>query len=131
MHDTPATARNGPPSGSIGAFAGLALGACFLLACAQLGLAPARSFDDRLAYAYATHTAVVEVISAAAQTGQVTPLEGRQAANLADNSRQLLDAAKTLEPTNAAAAAAKLTLATAVLDQLQAYLKTRNAGRSP
>jgi hypothetical protein len=110
----------------------IALTFACLAACAQLGLTPARTFDDRLAYAYATHTAVVEVISSAAQTGQVTPLEGRQAANLAENSRQLLDAAKALESKDPAGATAKLTLASAVLNQLQTYLKTtRNAGRSP
>jgi len=96
-----------------------------LTACASLGLAPARSLDDRLAYAYAVHTAVVEVISSAAQTGQLHPIEARQAANLAENSRQLLDAAKAIEQADAKGSSAKLTLATAVLDQLQTYLKSR------
>jgi hypothetical protein len=96
-----------------------------LAACAQLGLAPARSLDDRLAYAYAVHTAVVEVISSAAQTGQLPAIEARQAANLAENSRQLLDAARALEQTDAKGANSRLTLATAVLDQLQTYLRNR------
>lgn len=107
----------------------IALTFACLTACAQLGLSPARSLDDRLAYAYGVHTAVVEVISHAAQTGQLKPQEARQAANLAENSRQLLDAAKAIEQADAKGANAKLTLATAVLDQLQTYLKT--AGRSP
>jgi hypothetical protein len=106
--------------------AALALVVCALQGCAQLGLTPARSFDDRLAYAYATHTAVVEVVSSAAQTGQLTPPEARQAANLAENSRQLLDAAKALESTDTAGATAKLTLASSVLTQLQTYLKARS-----
>jgi uncharacterized membrane protein YcgQ (UPF0703/DUF1980 family) len=96
-----------------------------VVACQSLGLAPARSLDDRLAYAYGVHTAVVEVISSAAQTGQLKPQEARQAANLAENSRQLLDAAKAIEQTDAKGASSRLTLATAVLDQLQAYLKSR------
>jgi hypothetical protein len=103
----------------------VALAFVYLTACAQLGLAPARSLDDRLAYAYGVHTAVVEVISSAAQSGQISPPEARQAANLAENSRQLLDAAKAIEQTDAKGASSRLTLATAVLDQLQTYLKTR------
>jgi hypothetical protein len=102
-----------------------ALLALAVVACQSLGLAPARSLDDRLAYAYGVHTAVVEVISSAAQTGQLTPPEARQAANLAENSRQILDTAKALEQTDAKGASSRLTLATAVLDQLQAYLKSR------
>lgn len=103
----------------------LAILALGFVACQSLGLAPARSLDDRLAYAYGVHTAVVEVISSAAQTGQLKPQEARQAANLAENSRQLLDAAKAIEQTDPGAAGAKLTLATAVLDQVQTYLKSR------
>ena len=103
----------------------LALLALGFVACQSLGLAPARSLDDRLAYAYGVHTAVVDVISSAAQTGQLSPPEARQAANLAENSRQILDAAKAIEQTDPKGAASKLTLATAVLDQVQTYLKTR------
>jgi hypothetical protein len=103
----------------------VALVLALLIGCASIGFTPARSFDDRLAYAYATHTAVVEVIASAAQSAQLTPPEARQAANLAEQARQVLDGAKALESIDASAAAAKLTLGVAVLTQLQTYLHTR------
>lgn len=96
-----------------------------VVGCAQLGLAPAQTFDEKLAYAYGTHTAVLQASAAAVSAGTLTAAEGQAVANLADQSRSILDSAHALEGTDLSSATAKLTLATAVLTQVQTYLQQR------
>lgn len=92
-------------------------------ACAQLGLAPAKSFDEKLAYAYATNTAVLQSATSALELGQITKDDAKQVLKLADESRSLLDAARMVgDPT---VAQNKLVLATNILANLQAYLRAK------
>lgn len=97
----------------------------FLHACASLGLAPAQSFDQKLAYAYGTHTAVLQTAGAAVQAGTLSKTDGQTVLNLADESRTLLDSARSLSTTDTTAAGNKLALAVAVLTQLQTYLNSK------
>lgn len=93
-----------------------------LTGCAQLGLAPAQTFDQKLAYAYGTHTAVVQAAAGAVTSKALSKDDGTKVLALADQSRALLDAAKIAgDPTEAGN---KLLLATAILTQLQAYLQS-------
>jgi len=103
---------------------GALLLAAFLGACAQIGLAPADTFDKKLAYAYASHTAVLQAAATAVKNKDITPDDGRQVLKLADESRALLDAAKGLSGVDPSAASGKLILATQILAQLQTYLRS-------
>lgn len=106
-----------------------ALVCCLVLAgCASLGLAPAQTFDQKLAYAYGVHTAVLQTADVEVKSKVLAPADGQAVLKLADDSRTLLDAAR------AAAAAGdsttgnnKLALATTVLTQIQQYLNSRSA----
>lgn len=94
-----------------------------LVGCASLGLAPAQSFDQKLAYAYGTHTAVLQAAASAVTAKTLSPSDGEQVLKLADESRALLDAAKAAGDT--ATGGNKLALATTILTQLQTYLNAR------
>ena len=103
----------------------IAAGLSLITACASLGLAPADSFDARLAYAYGTHTAVLQAASAAVNAGTLTPKDGEAVLTLAQQSRTLLDSARAVESTDPSTAAGRLTLAASILTQLQTFLQSR------
>lgn len=96
-----------------------------LPACSSLGLSTAQSFDEQLAYAYGTHTAVEQAAASAVNAHSITAAEGQAVLSLGDQARALLDSAKAVETTNATGATKDLVLATAVLQQLQQYLQER------
>ena len=97
-----------------------------VIACAQLGLAPAQSFEEKLAYAYGVHTAVTATAAAAVSAKALTPADGAQVLSVSDQARTLLDAARTLYAAqDTTGADAKLVLATGLLTQLQTYLNSR------
>jgi hypothetical protein len=105
-------------------FAAFAL--LLLAGCASLGLAPAKSFDDRLAYAYGTHTAVLESATAALKSGAISVDDAQAVLSLADESRTLLDAARAaVGGGDTSTAEGKLALALSVLTQLQTYLQSK------
>lgn len=106
-------------------YTALALLVC-LSACAQLGLAPAQTFDEKLAYAYGTHTAVLKAATLALNAKTISSKDAEQVAKLADESRQLLDAAHVAENSgDITTANGRLLLATNVLEQLQVFLRAR------
>lgn len=95
-----------------------------LAACAQLGVQPAQSFDERLAYAYGTNTAVREASTSALNAGEITPDDMERVIALNDQARALLDAARLAHGTgDLETADARLTLAVSVLTQVQTYLR--------
>jgi flagellin-specific chaperone FliS len=102
------------------------LAACafyLVIACAQLGLAPAKSFESRLAYAYATHTAVLEAAASAVKAGTLSKTDGQAFLKISDEARTLLDSALNVyQQHDTAGADNKLALATAILTELQSYL---------
>lgn len=96
----------------------------WLAACAQVGLQPAQSFEQRLAYAYATNTAVREASTAALTAGEISADDMAHVLALNDQARALLDAARIASGAgDLGTAEARLTLATSVLTQLQTYLR--------
>ncbi len=101
-----------------------------LTACASIGLQPAQSFGDKLAYAYGVHTAVLLTATTSVTNKKLSITEAIQIKNLANQSRTLLDAAKVIKDSGGdlSTATAKLTLATTILTQLQAYLKGQSNG---
>lgn len=96
--------------------------------CASMNLAAPKSFDEQLAEAYGTHTAVQSGAAQALRTGAITPADAKAVAAFADQSRVFLDLARTAENAgDLATASGKLTLANGVLTQVQAYLNSRGS----
>jgi thioester reductase-like protein len=105
-----------------------ALSALFVLlvvGCAQLGIAPAQSFDQKLAYAEQVDTAVLTASTAALRAQQISSADHEHVIALADQAKALIDSAKLLAATDPTSASGKLALATSVLQQLQLYLNSR------
>lgn len=96
-----------------------------LASCAQLGLAPAQSFDQKLAYAEQVDTAVLTASTAALRAEQISSDDHAKVIAMADQAKGLIDSAKLLSTTDPTGANAKLALATSVLTQLQQYLNSR------
>jgi hypothetical protein len=96
-----------------------------LNACSALGLAPAQSFDQQLAYAYGTHTAVLQATASARDAGTLSPADVQHVTAAADQARTLLDGARTLEATDPGAASSHLHTAVAILTELQTWLRAR------
>lgn len=96
-----------------------------LCSCAQLGIAPAQSFDQKLAYAEQVDTAVLTASTAALRAQQISSADHEHVIAIADQVKGLIDSAKLLSTTDPAGANAKLALATSVLTQLQTYLNSR------
>lgn len=87
---------------------------------------PAKTFDEKLAYAYGTHTAVLQAATSGLQTGELTVADAEQVLKLADQTRALLDAAKLAAGTgDVSTAEGQLALAVNVLTELQNYLRSR------
>lgn len=93
--------------------------------CQSLGLAPAQSFDQKLAYAYGVYTGVQQATASAVSAGTLKPADASQVLNVCDQARALLDSARSIEATDPNGAANKLVLATTVLTQVQTYLQSR------
>jgi hypothetical protein len=103
-----------------------ALMALAMIACSSLGLAPAQTFEQKLAYAYGTHTAVLETAATATRAGTLSQAEAKAVLAMADQSRSLLDSARAVYAANDQAGAnSKLTLAVGILTQLQTFLNAR------
>lgn len=97
-----------------------------LSACAQLGLVVPQTFEQKLAYANATHTALVKSADNAAKTKQITLAEAKQVYSIASAAEPALDLARAAQKTgDINAAEARLALATGVLDQLTKFLAER------
>lgn len=105
----------------------LLLAACAIVAgCQSLGLAPADTFEEKLAYAYGTHAAVQIAAARALDAKEISSDDGTTLLQLADESRVLLDAARLANSAgDTSTAEGKLLLASTVLTQLETYLRAR------
>lgn len=96
-----------------------------LSGCASLGLAPASSFSDRLAYAVGTHTAVLTAATQSLEAGEIGTEDATRVLKVADESRKALDAARIASDAgDVSTAEGRLQLATALLTELQTYLRS-------
>lgn len=95
----------------------------FMAGCASLGLAPAKTLSDRLAYGYATLASVQYAAANDITAGELGSEDGEAILRVGDQTRTLLDGAKALLETDPEGANTKLTLAVGLLTQLQAYLR--------
>lgn len=98
--------------------------ALLLGACAQLGLAPAATLTDRIAYAYGSHTAVLQTATASLEAGDISLEDAQRVLKVADQARQALDAAKLAAGAgDVQTAEGRLQLAVSLLTELQNYLR--------
>lgn len=99
----------------------LAIGV-LLTGCSALGLAPAQTTDQKIAYAYAGVTGVLNTIAQATDAGAISSSQATQANQMALNVKQTLDAARQVEGANPNEALQDLNMATAALTAVQQYL---------
>lgn len=96
------------------------------IGCQQLGIESPKSFDEKLAYAYGTNTAVREASTTALNAGKITSADMVHVMTINDQARGLLDGAKLAkEAGDMGSANSRLLLATSVLTQIQTYLNSR------
>lgn len=105
----------------------LAFVLCAILsACAALGIVQAQSFDQRLAYALGVNTSVRDTSTSALDAGTITSADMEHVLKFNDQARSLLDAARVAHQAgDTETAEGRLLLATNILTQLQAYLRSR------
>lgn len=102
-----------------------------LTGCASLGIAPAGNFEQKLAYAYATNTAIREASTSSLNAGTISSKDMETIIPLNNQTRQVLDAAKAaMSVGDIKTAEAKLLLATNILTQLQSYLRNKGVKAS-
>lgn len=98
-----------------------------LAGCASLGLTTAKNFDEKLAYAIASHTAVQRSTAQSLDGHTISSADAKAVLKMADDTRPLLDAAMLARNVgNMEDANAKLLLATSALTALQTYLNSRS-----
>jgi hypothetical protein len=96
-----------------------------LVACAAIE-AP-KTFNERLAYGYASVAASRNTAASMLERGRISKEEGKQVQALADQARASLDIAKGLAGKgDIKGAEGQLQLALTVLTQLEAYLKGKS-----
>lgn len=94
-----------------------------LSGCTALGVPQAETFNQKLAYAYGTHTAVLQAAEAAVKAGQLSSEDATKILGDADNVKAALDAAgNAYMAGDAAGANNKLAIAVSILQYVQAYL---------
>lgn len=95
-------------------------------ACASIGVEQPESFDQRLAYAYGTNTAVRSAAANAVTVGTIDKSDAQFILKQTDDARALLDASRlALSVGDVSTAEGRLVLAVGILTQLQQYLNTR------
>lgn len=94
--------------------------------CATIGLAPATSFDERLAYAVSQNAAVRQAAANALDAGEIQLQDAQFVLKTTDESRTLLDAAKVASGAgDISTAEGRLSVAVTVLANLQTYLRSK------
>jgi hypothetical protein len=105
----------------------LALIGLFITGCTSLGLAPASTFEERLAYAVSQNAAVRQAAANSLEAGDITLDDARHVLKLTDEIRASLDAARLAAGVgDVSTAEGRLQLATAILLKLQQYLRSNS-----
>lgn len=98
-----------------------------LTACASLGLAPASSFGQRLAYAVSQNAAVRSAAAAAFERQEIGLEDAQRVLKITDEVRTALDAARLANDAgDPSTAEGRLQLATAILVEIQNYLRKQS-----
>jgi hypothetical protein len=97
-----------------------------LTACASLGLAPASTFEERLAYAVSQNAAVREAAAVSVERKELSVDDAKRVLKITDEVRTALDAARLAAGAgDVSTAEGRLQLATSILVNLQTYLRSR------
>lgn len=97
-----------------------------LTACAELGLAPASTFEERLAYAVSQNAAVRDAAAVSLERNEIALEDAQRVLKITDEVRTALDAAKfAANAGDPQTAEGRLQLATAILVEIQNYLRNR------
>lgn len=97
-----------------------------LTACASIGLAPASSFEERLAYAVSQNAAVRNTAAVSLERNELSLEDAQRVLKITDEVRTALDAARLAAGTgDTSTAEGRLQLATSILVNLQAFLRSR------
>lgn len=95
-----------------------------LTACASLGLAPASTFEERLAYAVAQNAAVRETAAVSLERNELALEDARRVLKITDEVRTALDAARLAAGAgDVSTAEGRLQLSLSILTNLQTYLR--------
>ena len=95
-------------------------------ACTQMGLTPAQSLDEKIAYGYGAVTSVRTSAAQAVTVGAISKADGSAVLAATDSARAVLDGASAASRYgDAPTAMTKLATATAIIAQLQQYLTAR------
>ena len=99
-------------------------------ACAQLGIVPASTFNQRLAYGYGTVTSVRKAATELVKNKQMSAEEARKVLSVTDTARAYLDRATASGPSKAGLS--ELQFANELLLETQRLLEAKRAeaGRS-
>ncbi len=94
-----------------------------LSACAQVGLQPPQSFNEKVAYSITTVTSIRASAANALEAKTISAEDAKKTLQSTDNARSLLDDALALNKTSGeASAAGKLAQASSILVELQQFL---------
>jgi hypothetical protein len=97
-----------------------------LTACASLGLAPASSFEERLAYAASQNAAVRNAAAVSLERNEIALEDAQRVLKITDEIRTALDAARLAAGAgDVSTAEGRLQLATSILINVQAFLRSR------
>lgn len=97
-----------------------------LTACASLGLAPASTFEERLAYAVSQNAAVRNTAAVSLERNELSLEDAQRVLKITDEVRTALDAARLAAGAgDVSTAEGRLQLATSILVNLQTYLRSR------
>lgn len=100
--------------------------ALLLFGCESLGLAPAKTFDQQLAYGYSTVASIRQSAANALTTKTIKVEDAEQVQKLADQARAGLDAARGANVRgDTSTAIGQLQLANSVLTQLAVFLQSK------
>lgn len=104
-----------------------AVAVLLISACAQLGLAPASTFEERLAYAVSQNAAVRQTAAVSLENGEIALDDAQRVLKLTDQVREGLDAARFAAGAgDVSTAEGRLQLATSILVELQSYLRSKS-----
>jgi hypothetical protein len=97
-----------------------------LTACGSLGLAPASSFEERIAYAVSQNAAVRKAAAVSLERNEIALEDAQRVLKITDEIRTALDAARLAAGAgDVSTAEGRLQFATSILINVQAYLRSR------
>jgi hypothetical protein len=96
-----------------------------LFSCSTFTALQPKSFDQSWSLAMATQTSILQTTTSLLTRKLITKEDATRLLAISDHAGAALDSARTLKGIDLTKATDQLTLATAILDQITVYLKSR------